>query len=142
MVKPVNKHIFPAHLEPKPKKKPAKEIDLRVKKAAEKLAADQALTAEKISYGTRLRKIEVQKAAVRAQKKSFLAQRAHMSQQAAAARRARAAEKAKKAAERAARAARKAASHRRTTRIRSYLSKPLEKKSLRKYLPSKKKKKS
>lgn len=129
MVKPVNKQTFPAYLESKPKKKQPKEIDIRV----------QAASAEKITYTSRLRKIEIEKAAVLAQKKAFLAQRAHMAQQAAAARRARAAEKAKKAAERA---ARKAAATRRTARIRSYLSKPVEKKSFKKYFPKKKKKKN
>ena len=136
MVKPVkNRPLVPLQ-ETLPKKKALREIDVRVKKAAER----QALDTEKDIYAARLRKIEIQRAAVQAQKKAFLAQRAHMAQAAAAARRARAEEKAKKAAERA---ARKALFQRRTARIRAFLAKPEEKKRsklFKKYLPRKKKK--
>jgi colicin import membrane protein len=126
------------------KKKPTKELDLRVKKAvkksrscipektgspikaSQKIAAENAyLSAEKAASAARQRAFEAQQAAVKAQKAAFLAQRAHMAQQAAAAKRARVAEKAKKAAERA---AKKASALRRVVKIKAYLEKPEEKK--------------
>jgi len=162
MVNPV-KNQAPNFLETLPKKKAAKEIDIRVKKAikkskpphsekrnssikaSRKIAAKQAyLTAEKASYAARLRAFETQKAAIKAQKAAFLAQRTHMAEQAAAAKRARAAEKAKKEAQKA---AKRAAALRRAVKIKAYLATSKEKKHnglLKKYIPSsaKKKKKS
>ncbi len=145
---------------PPAKKKRVKEVDVRVKKALKKskisfaekvnisikafskIATEKALLqAEKSAVAAQRRAFQTKQAAVEAQKKAFLAQRAHMAQQAAAARRARAAEKAKKAAQRA---AKKASVLRRTTKIRTYLARPEDKKRsklLKKYLPEKKKKK-
>jgi hypothetical protein len=143
MVNPVRNRTayFP---KPPTKKKPPKEVDLRIKKvvkkskpsisekerssikASQKIATEKAYSAaEKASYAARQRKFETQKAAVKAQKTAFLAQRAHMAQQAAAAKRALAAEKAKKAAQRA---AKKIAALRRVTKIKAYLARPKEKK--------------
>ncbi len=158
MVNPIRNQIV-RFFKPPTKKKPTKEIDLRVKKAVKKpksptpekasasikasskIATEKALlAAEKAARAARQQAFETKKAAVLAQKKAFLAQRAHMAQQAAAAKRARAAEKAKKAAERA---ARKASALRRLEKIKAYLAKPEEKKRsklLKKYFPGKKKK--
>ncbi|MBS0605160.1 MAG: hypothetical protein JSS60_09035 [Verrucomicrobia bacterium] len=154
MVNPIKNSPMRLAAAPK-KKKPVKEVDLRVKKAVRKSgpaiskktvktlngsknlpSAKAYLAAEKASSAARLIAGETRKAAVLAQKKAFLAERAHMAQQAAAARRARAAEKAKKAAERA---ARKAASLRRAVKFKASLERPDEKKRnkfLNKYIPN------
>jgi hypothetical protein len=159
MVNPIKKQIVRISKTPA-KKKPIKEIDLRVKKiikktrleqpekagsfvkASQKIAIENArLSAEKASAAARTKTFESRKAAVIAQKKYFLSQRAHMAQQAAAARRARAEEKTKKAAERA---AKKTAFSRRAMTIKAYIAKPTEKKRdrlLKKYLRKEPKKK-
>lgn len=160
MVNPVKGSSFPDFSQ-SPKKKPVKEIDVRVKKvvkksklqppqkkdnsdihAMKKIAArDAYLSAEKAAAAARLRAFETKQAALRAQKAAFLAQRAHMAQQAAAIRRARAAVKAKKAAERA---AKKASGFKKVKKIKAYLARPEEKKCskrLKKYFPSTIKKK-
>jgi hypothetical protein len=159
MVNPIKKQIVRIPKSPA-KKKPVKEIDLRIKKivkktklelpekagglvkASQKIAIENArLSAEKASAAARTKTLESRKAAVIAQKKAFLSQRAHMAQQAAAARRARAEEKTKKAAERA---AKKAASSNRATKIKAHIAKSTEKKRdrlLKKYLRKEPKKK-
>jgi hypothetical protein len=159
MVNPVRNQTL-RFSKPPSKKKPTKEIDLRVKKvlkkskpsipeksgssikSSQKIVAEKAyLAAEKASYAARQMVFETQKAALKAQKAAFLAQRAHMAQQAAAAKRARAAEKAKKVAQKA---AKKAAALRRVVKIKACLARPEEKKRsrfLKKYIPSSSKKK-
>jgi hypothetical protein len=159
MVNPIRNQIA-RFFKPAAKKKPTKEIDIRIKKAikkskssipekantsikvSSKIATDKALlVAEKAASTARQRAFETQKAAVLAQKKAFLAERAHMAQQAAAIKRARAAEKAKKAAERA---ARKTSALRKMANITAYLARSEEKKRgklLKKYLPVSRKKK-
>ncbi len=159
MVNPIRNRGLPFAKMPT-KKKPAKEMDVRVGRAAKrskpstmpkasraikassKVAAEKAyLAAEKVSVTARQRAFEAQRAAVKAQKALFLAQRAHMAQQAAAMRRARAAAAAKRAAEKA---ARHAAKWRSAASFKASLAKPDEKKRdklLKKYLPTSSKKK-
>lgn len=160
MINPIGNQIARFFKAPA-KKKAAKEIDIRVKKAVKKpkspspvkanvsikasskIATERALlAAEKAASAARQLAFETKKASILAQKKAFLAQRAHMAQQAAAARRALAAAKAKKAAERA---AKKASTLRSLAKIKAYLARPEEKKRsrfLKKFLPGKKKKPS
>ncbi|MBS0652888.1 MAG: hypothetical protein JSR39_05085 [Verrucomicrobia bacterium] len=154
MVNPIRNQPS-AYLQPAPKKKAPKEVDVRVRRAAKKTKAGTpaksgasvkaspkvggikaCLAAEKSSRVARQRAIESQKAAQKAQKAAILARQMHLAQQAAAARRARAAEKARKE---ALKAAKRAKELRKVHKIRSIMEKPEEKKRsgiLKRYLSS------
>lgn len=158
MVNPI-KNQPPGFIKNSPKKKAAKEIDQRIKKAVNKtapipekasspvkaslkLAAKQAYqTAEKAYNAASQRAFKAKREALKAQKAAFLAQRAHMAQQLAAANRAQIAEAAKKEAEKA---AKKAADLRKILRVQAFLERSREKKQkrpLKKQAPSSQKKK-
>lgn len=113
MVNPIRNRA-PLNMGGEPKKKKIKEVDVRVKKATEKVRTTVGLKGDgektiakrvlkegviaggRAALAASSRILASRQAGVKAQKSAFLAQRAHMAQQLMAAKRAAAAEKMKK----------------------------------------------